>query len=134
MATHPEPEFEQFRDILDALARAVPTPHDGQWGRYRAELREKLEARLVRRRARWWRPAPLALSAGLAGLLLFFAFFAIQSGRQNGTGVDFAAVEEAAIGGRLGLLEQYQVVERLELLEGVDGVRGLGGVASEQTG
>src|SRR2546428_11455497 len=86
MATHPEPEFEQFRDILDELARAVPTPPDVHWGRYRAELREKLEARLVRRRARWWRPVPLALSAGLAGLLLFFAFFAIQSGRQNGTG------------------------------------------------
>jgi len=63
---------------------------------------------------------PLALSAGLAGLLLFFAFFAIQSGRQNGTAVDFATVEEAAIGGRLGLLEQYQVVERLDLLEEFD--------------
>src|SRR2546426_11695514 len=119
MATHPEPEFEQFRDLLDELARAVPTPPDVHWGRYRAELREKLEARLVRRRARWWRPAPLALSAGLAGLLLFFAFFAIQSGRQNGTGVDFAAVEEAAIGGRLGPLEQEQVVERLDPPGGV---------------
>src|SRR5947209_17514114 len=113
MATHPEPEFEQFRDLLDELARAVPTPPDVHWGRYRAELREKLEARLVRRRARWWRPAPLALSAGLAGLLLFFAFFAIQSGRQNGTGVDFAAVEEAAIGGRLGLLEQRSEERRV---------------------
>src|SRR2546425_6455231 len=109
MATHPEPEFEQFRDILDELARAVPTPPDVHWGRYRAELREKLEARLVRRRARWWRPAPLALSAGLAGLLLFFPFFAIQSGPPNGTRVGFAAVEEAAIGGRVRALEQYQV-------------------------
>jgi len=134
MATHPEPEFEQFRDILDELARTVPTPPDVHWGRYRAELREKLEARLVRRRARWWRPAPLALSAGLAGLLLFFTFFAIQSGRQNGTGVDFAAVEEAAIGGRLGLLEQYQVVERLDLLEEFDVIRDLDRIAGEQTG
>ena len=134
MATHPEPEFEQFRDVLDELARAVQVPPDVHWGRYRAELREKLEARRVRRRARWWRPVPLALSAGLAGLLLFFAFFAIQSGRQNGTGVDFAAVEEAAIGGRLGLLEQYQVVERLDLLEEFDVIRDLDRIAGEQTG
>src|SRR5438445_6908657 len=131
MATHPEPEFEQFRDVLDELARAVQVPPDVHWGRYRAELREKLEARRVRRRARWWRPVPLALSAGLAGLLLFFA---IQSGRQNGTGMDFATVEEAAIGGRLGLLEQYQVVERLDLLEEFDVIRDLDRIAGEQTG
>ncbi len=112
MATHPEPEFEQFRDVLDELARAVQVPPDVHWGRYR----------------------PLALSAGLAGLLLFFAFFAIQSGRQNGTGVDFATVEEAAIGGRLGLLEQYQVVERLDLLEEFDVIRDLDRIAGEQTG
>src|SRR2546428_12158330 len=86
MATHLEPEFEQFRDVLDELARAVQVPPDVHWGRYRAELREKLEARLVRRRARWWRPVPLALSAGLPGPLLFFAFFALPSGGQNGAG------------------------------------------------
>lgn len=134
MATHPDPEFERFRDILDELARGVPAPPDVHWGRYRAELREKLEARLVKRRARWWRPVPLALSASLAGLLLFFALFAIQSGRQNTTGVDFAAVEEAAIGGRLGLLEQYQVVERLDLLEEFDVILDLDRLAAEQTG
>src|SRR3989442_11184811 len=97
METHPEPEFEQFRDILDELARAVPTPPDVHWGRYRAELREKLEARRVRRRAPWWRPVPLALSAGLAGPLLFFSFFAIQSGRENGARVGFATGEKAAL-------------------------------------
>src|SRR5437667_9505525 len=102
MATHPEPEFEQFRDVLDELARAVPTPPDVHWGRYRAELREKLEARRVRRRARWWRPVPLALSAGLAGLLLFFAFFATQSGRPHGTRAACPTVERAATGGAHG--------------------------------
>src|SRR3989475_10640692 len=120
MATHPEPEFEQFRDILDELARAAPTPPDVHWGRYRAELREKLEARRVRRRAPWWRPVPLALSAGLAGLLLFFAFFAIQSGRQNGAGVDLATVEEAAIGGRLRAPQQDQGRARPRPPEEVD--------------
>src|SRR5436309_15269635 len=99
MATHPEPEFEQFRDILDELARAAPTPPDVHWGRYRAELREKLEVRRVRRRARWWRPVPLALSAGLAGLRLFFAFFPTPIWRHHGTGVDFATDEAASSGG-----------------------------------
>jgi hypothetical protein len=134
MATHREPEFEQFRDILDDLARAVPRPPDVHWGRYRAELREKLEARRERRRAWWWRPVPLALSAGLAGLLLVVALLAVQSARQSGTGVDFAAVEEAAIGGRLGLLEQYQVVERLDLLEELDVIRDLDRLAIDRAG
>src|SRR2546429_9708784 len=42
MATHPGPEFEQFRDLPDGLARAVPTPPDVHWGRYRAELLAEL--------------------------------------------------------------------------------------------
>jgi hypothetical protein len=134
MATHREPEFEQFRDILDDLARAVPRPPDVHWGRYRAELREKLEARRESRRAWWWRPVPLALSASLAGLLLVVALLAVQSARQSGTGVDFAAVEEAAIGGQLGLLEQYQVVERLDLLEELDVIRDLDRLAIDRAG
>jgi hypothetical protein len=133
MAKHPEPEFEQFRDLLDDLAQAVPRPPDVHWGRYRAELREKLEAR--RERRAWWRrPVPLALSASLAGLLLVVGLLTVQSARQRGTGVDFAAVEEAAIGGQLGLLEQYQVVERLDLLEELDVIRDLDRVADERAG
>ena len=134
MATHREPEFEQFRDILDDLARAVPRPPDVHWGRYRAELREKLAARREPRRAWWWRPVPLAFSASLAGLLLVVAFLAVQSARQSGTGADFASVEEAAIGDRLGLLEQYQVVERLDLLEEFDLISDLDRLAAERAG
>ena len=114
------------RDILDALARTAPAPPDVHWGRYRAELRERLETR--RQRRAWWRrPVPLALSAGLAGVLLFFA---VWGGRENGTGVDLVTLDEALLGGRLGLLQQYAVVERLYLLEELDVIRNLDPLAA----
>jgi hypothetical protein len=118
------------RDILDALARTAPTPPDVHWGRYRAELREKLETR--RQRRAWWRrPVPLALSASLAGVLLFFA---VWGGRENGTGMDLVTLEEAILGGRLGLLQQYAVVERLDLLEELDVIRNLDPLAAGRRG
>jgi len=118
------------RDILDTLARTAPAPPDVHWGRYRAELREKLETRRARRT--WWRrPVPVALSASLAGVLLFFA---VWGGHRNGTGTDLTALEEAVLGGRLGLLQQYAVVERLDLLEELDVIRNLDGLAAERRG
>jgi hypothetical protein len=134
MTTRPEPEFEQYRELLDDLARAVPEPPDVHWGRYRAELRAKLATRRERRHAWWQRPVPLALSASLAGLLLVFAFFAVQSGRQRGHGTDLTTMEEALLGRRLGLLEQYRVVERLDLLEEFDVIQDLDRLAVERSG
>src|SRR5207249_9464450 len=96
MATHPDPELEQFRDLLADLARAVERPPDVHWGAYRAELRAKLEARLARRRAWWRRPVPLALSASLAGALVVFTLVALQSQRPSGTGADRS--EERRVG------------------------------------
>ena len=118
------------RDILDTLARTVPAPPDVHWGRYRAELREKLETRRARR-AWWRRPVPVALSASLAGALLFFA---VWGGRENGNGLDLVALEEALLGGRLGLLQQYAVVERLDLLEELDVIRNLDRLAAGRQG
>ena len=135
MGTQPDPELEQFRDLLDDLAHAVERPPDIHWSRYRAELRAKLEARLERRRTWWWwRPVPLALSASLACALVVGALVVVQSGRQSGTGADLAAVEEAAIGDRLELLEQYRVVEHLDLLEEFDVIRDLDRLTVERTG
>lgn len=118
------------RDILEALARTAPTPPDVHWGRYRAELREELETR--RRRRAWWRrPAPLMLSASLAGALLVFA---VWGGRENGNGMDLLALEEALLGGRLSLLQQYAVVERLDLLEDFDVIGNLDRLAAGRRG
>ena len=130
----PERDLEQYRDVLDTLARTVPTPPGVHWGRWRAELGEKLEARRQRRawwRTWWRRPVPLALSAGLAGVLLFFA---VWGGHQNGTGTDLVALEEAVLGGRLGLLQQYAVVERLDLLEELDVIGNLDRLAGGRQG
>jgi anti-sigma factor RsiW len=121
-------DTELLRDLLGHVARSIDQPPELNWARYRAELREKLEARRGRR-AWWWRPAPLALSASLASVLLLFA---VWSGRQMLTGSDPFTVEEAAIGRQLGLLQEYEVVERLDLLEDLDVIRDLDGLAGRQ--
>ncbi|MGH7275956.1 MAG: anti-sigma factor family protein [Candidatus Rokuibacteriota bacterium] len=114
-------DADDLRELLSKLALSAPPAPAIHWGRYRAELGEKLEARRARR-AWWGRPLPLVLSAGLAGLLLVFA---VWGGRQSGSGVDLVTLEEAVIGGRLGLLQQYAVVERLDLLEELEVIRNL---------
>src|SRR2546426_12412786 len=62
-------DTEQLRDLLGHVARAIGQPPAVNCARYRAEVRRKLEGRR-RRRASWRRPAPLALSAGVASVLL----------------------------------------------------------------
>ena len=91
------------------------------WGRWRAELRAKLESRAARR-AWWRRPVPVTLSAGLAAALLLVAVF--TGVRQSGVG-DLTAMDEILLGRRLDLLRQYQVVERLDLLEDLDVIQQL---------
>ena len=123
-------DTELLRDLLERVARSIGRPPDVNWARYRAELREKLEARRARR-AWWWRPVPLALSASLAGLLLVVA---VWSGRQLSTVADPLTLDEAVLGGQLELLQQYQVVERLDLLEDLDVIRDLDGLAAGRQG
>src|SRR5712692_3777924 len=124
-------DTEQLRDLLGQLSRSIGQPPGVNWAHYRAELREKLEARRGRR-VWWWRPAPLVLSASVAGALLLLV--AVWSGRETSTGADPFALEEAAIGRQFGLLQEYQVVERLDLLEDLDVISDLDGLASGRQG
>ena len=124
-------DTEQLRDLLGHLSRSIGQPPGVNWAHYRAELREKLEARRERR-VWWWRPAPLVLAASTAGALLLLV--AVWSGRETSTGADPFTVEEAAIGRQLGLLQEYQVVERLDLLEDLDVISDLDGLASGRQG
>jgi anti-sigma factor RsiW len=110
---------EESRAVLDGLAGGATAP-PLDWGRYQAELRARRQAR---GRSRWWaRPLPALVAAGVAtaGLVL-----ALQGLHRPG---DLAPADESALGARLPLLQQYRVVERLDLLEDLDAIRHLDGV------
>jgi len=123
-------DTELLRDLLGNLAHAIGKPPEISWPRYRAELRAKLEAR--RALVPWWRrPMPLALSASLAGALLFVA---VWGGREFTKSPDAIGPEEVAIGSELGLLEEIRTVERLDLLEDFEVINNLDRLASERQG
>lgn len=109
-------EQEAFREILGGLATApspVPDPH---WGRYYAELREKLTAQRAPRRWLGW-PRPLALSTAVAGALVAVIWF---GGDREPNRLDITSSEELVLGRRLDMLRQYEIVERLDLLEDLE--------------
>jgi anti-sigma factor RsiW len=115
---------EDFRRLLEGLAGSIPEPPPVHWGAYRAELRQRLEAR---RRAWGWqwlrRPLPVALSAAAAGVLLILGVQTWLS-QPSGNG-ELASLEETVMASRLDLLRQYALIERLDLWEDLDVVRRL---------
>lgn len=120
---------DDFEATLTLLAASAPPPPPVHWGRYRVELREKLDAQRPTRpvHAAWWRPVSVALSGALAAVLLFLA---VQHGRQDVRVADLGPLEETVIGGKLDLLRQYSLVERLDLLEDLEVIRHLDGLES----
>jgi hypothetical protein len=128
MPERPDDLTAAERDLLARAAAASPAP-EARWGEYRAELRARLEARrsMRARLRRWWaRPAPIALSFGLATALLLFTLHPVE--RRP----DLAALDEAVLGARLDLLEHYHVVERLDLLENFEVIRQLDHLPSRE--
>ena len=109
---------EESRTVLANLAAGVPAPPPIDWGRYRADLRARVQARS--RRAWWARPMPAVLAAGVATAGLLLAIHGLD--RRPG---ELAAVEETMLGASLPLLQQYRVVERLDLLEDLEVIRHL---------
>jgi hypothetical protein len=106
--------------VLAGLAAppAAPEPH---WGRYRAELRARLEARAGG--PRWWRrPLPIAVSAGLAAAVLLFTLRPAPVDPPPGS---LTQIEETALGARLDMLKHYEVVQRLDMLDEMDAIRHL---------
>ena len=125
-------ESEALTETVTALRRSLPTPPPVAWGNFQAEVRARLASGRPRR-SRWrFAPVPLALSGALAaGLLLMASGLAERSGRSP---ADLATVEEMAIGGRLDLLTQYPVVERLDLYEDLEVIRRLDELAPTRGG
>ena len=111
---------DDTRAVVARLGASLPEPPALDWGRYQAEVRARVQGRGAGRRARrWWsRPLPLAASLALAAALLLVT----AQGRDWRAVVSPEAptVEETALGARLGLIENYPVVERLDLLEDLD--------------
>jgi anti-sigma factor RsiW len=123
-------DTELLRDLLGNLSHAIGQPPAVSWARYRAELREKLEAR--RAQVRWWRrPMPLAVSASLAAALLLVV---VWGGRELSKGPDSLGPDEVVIGRELGLLQEFRTVERLDLLEDLEVISNLDRLASERQG
>jgi anti-sigma factor RsiW len=120
---------DDFAATLMVLTASAPPPPEVHWGRYRVELREKLDAQRTTRplHARWWRPVSVALAGALAAVLLFLA---VPADRRDVRVADLGPVEETVIGGKLDLLRQYSLVERLDLLEDLEVIRHLDGLES----
>jgi anti-sigma factor RsiW len=108
---------EESRAVLSRLAAEAPAPPPLNDGRYQAELRARVQA--SRRRAWWARPWPAVVAAGVAAAGVLLAVHGVDRSS------DLAAVEETVLGARLPLLQQYRVVERLDLLEDLDAIRHL---------
>ena len=123
-----------FRTLLDGVAATAAPPV--QWARYRAELRQRLEARAESRRWAWWRrPLPMAVSAGLAAAVVALVILAPSAWREDRrarTAEGLSGFEDVVLGTRLDMLRQYPIVERLELLEDLDVIRQLDGLAERR--
>lgn len=109
------------RVVLAQLA-GIPAPPEPDWGRYRAELRARLEAR--RRGAHWWRrPVTIAVSTGLAAALLLFTVRPTPV--EPPSTASLTPIDETALGARLDMLKHYDVVQRLDMLDELETVRNL---------
>ncbi len=116
------------RELLAGLATSVPEPPAIHWGAYRVELRDALEARGGRPRARaWWRsPLPLSLAAAAAAAILLLTLHGTFQAPEHR---DLTAFEETVIGQRLEIIKDVPVVEHLDLLEDLEIIRQLDRVA-----
>jgi anti-sigma factor RsiW len=108
-----------FQRIAAELARpAAPAVH---WGAYRAELRDKLDARRSGGTQRaWWsrslRPVSMAMAAGLVAVMLWIGGPTGSPLLGNG---DLAA-DDSILASRLGLISRLDLVQQLDLLEDLD--------------
>jgi anti-sigma factor RsiW len=103
---------DESRTVLAALAPGRPAAPPMDWARYQAELRAAVA---TRRRGWWWRPWPALAAVAVATVVLVLT---LQTPERRLT--DLATLDETVLGARLPLLQQYQVVERLDLFEDLD--------------
>ena len=110
-----------FQAILERLAATTPPVPEPHWGRYRADLRARLEARRDAPWRRWLRPLPVAVAAAATTVVIL----TLTLGGRGLTNGDIKSLDEAAVAGRLDLLDKRGIVERLDLLEDLDVIHDL---------
>ena len=120
-----------FQAILGRLALTAPPAPEPHWGRYRAELRARRDAAARRARRQWLRPLPVAMAAATAAAIVLTLTLGERASGPNG---DLASLEDAALAGRLDLLDKRAIVERLDLLEDLDVIRNLDRLAGTREG
>ena len=121
-------DFRLIRERLAATPPPVPEPH---WGRYRAELRARLDASGRRRRAGWLlRPVPVAMAAAAVAAIVLTLTVGQHGSGPNGD----VAVDDAVLATRLDMIDKRPIVERLDLLEDLDVIRDLDRLANPREG
>jgi anti-sigma factor RsiW len=116
---------------LAATSATAPALEGIAWPRYRAEVRARLAERRERSwSARWLRPLPVAASAAVAAVFAVVVYLAIPTP----PAADLAAMEYEGLAARLPLIDQYRVVEQLDLLEDLDVIRNLEGLGGNREG
>jgi anti-sigma-K factor RskA len=114
-----------FRALLEELRATAPLtgpPADAvAWPRYRAEVRARLAERAGGRRRSWLRPMPVVASLAAAAAVAVLVWVAAPRPDPG----DLTAMEYDGLAARLPLIDQYRVVETLDLLEDFDVIRNL---------
>jgi anti-sigma factor RsiW len=119
--------FESLLAELSSRIDEIPVP---DWDVYRAELRRKLDAR-AEPRARWWRPGVAWASLAAAGLAVLTLWLAIGPRRPGvPPPIDQLAAEQDIVVANVGLLRNYDVLQRLDLLENYDVIEHLDQIGS----
>jgi anti-sigma factor RsiW len=104
-----------FQTLLDGLRTSAPAPPEVHWGRWRADLRARLEPRTAGRR---WRlhPWPAALATGLAAAALIAIVWLGEESDAPRTDLA-SSVEEVVLGDHLdSFLEDLDVIDQLDRL------------------
>ena len=114
--------IEESRVVLDALAARRATPPEPDWGRYQAEVRDRVAA--GPRRSWWARPVPTVAVAALLTLGVLVGVNGLRVSEERRPS-EVVAMDETALGAQLPLLREYRVVERLDMLEDLEVIRQL---------
>jgi hypothetical protein len=117
------PPEDEFKDVIAELRRSTPAPPPIHWGAYRAELREKLEARRGPTWAGWtWRLRPVQVAIA-AGFIAVLAYIGLPGYSPMPT--DPVLMENAVLASRLDMIDHLEMVQKLDLLEDFDVIRRL---------